>query len=88
LKVPKIYVATKYDTDSPKTIASGSMTTIKEKLREFPETQWSIRTLQIKADVTTICSLIENWAAVTPEEQEDVRILPSGQVRSVKPKDN
>lgn len=64
------------------------MTTIKERLRAFPDTQWNIKTLQIKADVQTICSLIENWAAVTPEEQEDVRILPSGQVRSVKHKDN
>ena len=65
------------------------MTTIKEKLREYPETQWNIKTLQIKADVATICSLIEDWSAVAPEEQEDVRILPSGQVRSVKQaKDN
>jgi hypothetical protein len=88
LKVPKIYVATKADGETLKPIASGSMTTIKERLRAFPETQWTIKTLQVKADVTTICSLIEDWSAVTPEEQEEVRILPSGQVRSVKQKDN
>lgn len=87
--MPKIYVATKSDDGTVKPIASGSMTTIKEKLRNYPETQWTIKTLQVKADVTTICSLIEDWTAVAPEEQEDVRILPSGQVRSVKqPKDN
>lgn len=85
--MPRIYVATKIDDSTAKPIASGSMTTIKEKLRAFPETQWLIRTLQVKADVTTICSLIEDWSAVTPEEQDEVRILPSGQVRSVKNKD-
>jgi len=64
------------------------MTTIKERLRKFPETQWNIKTLQLKADVETICSLIEDWKSIKPEEEEDVRILPSGQVRSVKEKDN
>lgn len=63
------------------------MTTIKEQLRKFPETQWTIKTLQVKADVETICSLIQDWSAIKPEEEESVRVLASGQVRSVKDKD-
>lgn len=84
--MPKIYVATKSDGEA-KPIASGSMTTIKEQLRKYPETQWNIKTLQVKADVETICSLIQDWTAIKPDEEEDVRVLPSGQVRSVKAKE-
>ena len=81
--MPKIYVAVeKADADAKK-LATGSMTIMKTRLREFPDTLWTISTIQIKADVPTICSLIEG--ADTPaESSEDVRVNASGQVRSVK----
>lgn len=60
------------------------MTTMKERLRVFPDTLWTIKTIQIKADVQTICSLIEDWSAITPESTEEVRVNASGQVRAAK----
>lgn len=61
------------------------MTTIKDRLRAFPDTQWSIKTIQLKADMPTICSLIEDWSKVAvAEATENVRINASGQVRGVK----
>lgn len=81
--MPKIYIATPSSGDA-KHLASGSFTTIKERLRAFPDTQWNIKTIQIKADVPTICSLIEDWTQISTESSEPVRVNSSGQVRSVK----
>jgi len=58
------------------------MTTMKERLRAFPDTEWSIKTINIKADVPSICLLIENWTSITPDEAESVRVNASGQVRA------
>jgi hypothetical protein len=80
--MPKIYVAEE-KADSPKKIASGSMTTMKERLRAFPDSLWSIKTVQVKADVPTLCSLIEG-AEMPVESSEDVRVNASGQVRAAK----
>jgi len=81
--MPKVYVAVeKADTDAKK-LASGSMTIMKNRLREFPDTFWTIKTVQLKADVPTICGLIEG-ADNPAESSEDVRVNASGQVRSVK----
>lgn len=91
--MPKIYVAQPsaiagsdtVEGDFSKVLASGSMTTIKERLRAFPDTQWSIKTIQLKADMPTICSLIEDWSKVAvAEATESVRVNASGQVRAVK----
>jgi hypothetical protein len=80
--MPKIYVAVE-KADDAKKLACGSMTIMKNRLREFPDTLWTIKTIQIKADVPTICGLIEGTD--TPaESSEDVRVNASGQVRSVK----
>lgn len=81
--MPKIYIATQNEGDA-KPMASGSYTTMKERLRAHPETKWTIKTVQLKADVPTICSLIEDWSALEVVESEEVRVLPSGQVRGVK----
>lgn len=82
--MPKIYVAEEQTDDAAKKLASGSMTTMKERLRAFPDTLWSIKTIHLKADVPTICSLIEDWSAIAPEATEQVRVNASGQVRSAK----
>ena len=83
LQVPKIYVAEE-QADDAKKLASGSMTTMNERLRVFPDSLWTIKTIHIKADVPTICSLIEDWAAIAPESTEQVRVNASGQVRAAK----
>jgi hypothetical protein len=81
--MPKIYVAVEKADSDAKKLATGSMTIMKTRLREFPDTLWTINTIQIKADVPTICGLIEG--ADTPvESSEDVRVNASGQVRTAK----
>lgn len=80
--MPKIYVAEE-KADNAKKLASGSMTTMKERLRAFPDTLWTIKTVQVKADVPTICGLIEG-AEAPVESSEDVRVNASGQVRAAK----
>ena len=81
--MPKIYIAEQTDGNT-KPLASGSMTVMKTRLREFPDTLWTIKTVLLKADVPTICGLIENGAQHTPESTEQVRVNASGQVRGVK----
>jgi hypothetical protein len=80
--MPKIYVAEE-KSENAKKLASGSMTTMKERLRAFPDTLWTIKTVQVKTDVPTICSLIEGAEAAV-ESSEDVRVNASGQVRTAK----
>lgn len=82
--MPKIYIAEEQaDTDAKK-IATGSMTIMKTRLREHPDTLWSIKTIQIKADVPTICALVEDWTKLAVESTESVRVNASGQVRAAK----
>jgi hypothetical protein len=80
--MPKVYIAEE-KADNAKKLASGSMTTMKERLRAFPDTLWTIKTVQIKTDVPTICSLVEG-VEMPVESSEDVRVNASGQVRAAK----
>ena len=99
--MPKIYIATTenlyplgHPNDGPdvgrgaesKVFASGSLTTIKERLKAFSGSEWTVNVVQIKADVPAICGLIEgpSWSSVAPFATEKFKVNESGQVRSVK----
>lgn len=69
--------------------ANRSMERIEKLLRAHTETEWSIRSFDIKADTTTVAQLIEDPLAVlaklTPLKEERVRINGAGQIRAAAP---
>jgi len=89
--MPKLYIAEEqiqsHETaETPRIlrkVACKSMTVMKTRLREFPETTWTIKTVTVKTDAASLCSLLEGVELVT-EATENVKINTSGQVRSVK----
>ncbi len=87
--MPKIYVAEPaIPTDGVETkyMASGSLTTIKQRIGENLDSRWIIKTWQLKADVPMICGLIEGKFNGTVEETELVEVNANGRVRTIKDK--
>lgn len=82
--MPKLYAAF---TQAGHRLASGSMTTLREKVKKFPDTQWSIFKYDFKAGVETLVILMEGdvskWG--TPKHLEHWRINTQGQVRKFDP---
>ena len=78
--MPRIYVA--YRTDEPGTrLASGSLTTIKARIREVLSSEWEIAEYRLAAGVPTMCAVIEDLSSIEAEEAEGYRVTASGQVR-------
>jgi len=82
--MPKLYVAF---TQAGHRQGSGSLATLREKVRQFPDTQWSIFKYEFKAGVDTLVTLLEGdvskWG--TPEHLEHWRINAQKQVRKFDP---
>lgn len=76
----KVYIATQLTGGNPK--AASSMEGMKFKLRDMPESQWTIKTYQFKTDKASICEIIEGNLGA-PESMETVHVTAKGQVRRV-----
>ena len=84
--MPKIYVADQTENSANqggklKRFATGSMTTLKNLLKQHADTEWNIGTYIFKADVLTICQIIEDWDTLKPDETETVRVNSNGRFR-------
>lgn len=82
--MPKLYAAF---TPQGHRQASGSITTLREKVRKFPETQWSVFKYVFKSGIESMVILMEGdvqkWGK--PEHLEHWRINAQGQVRKFDP---
>lgn len=80
----KIYVA--FMTTGAR-VASGSLTTLKEKVRVHPDSQWAIYLYDVKGNVETLIIMMEGDISKLPAPQpvEHWRITASGQVRKFDP---
>lgn len=80
----KIYVAF---TSTGARVASSSATTLREKVRIYPDTQWAVYLYEIKGSVDTLVLLMEGDLTKLPAPQplEHWRINASGQVRKFDP---
>lgn len=82
--MPKIYAAF---TQSGNRLGSGSVTKLREKAKEFPETVWSVFQYDFKAGVETMVLLMEGdvqkWGQ--PKYLEHWRVNAQKQVRKFDP---
>jgi hypothetical protein len=77
-----IYVAFQMGTGAR--LASGSQTTIKKKMASYPNTEWTVVPYEFKADVETLCNLLEFQVAGTPKNNgEQFKVTEAGTVRKV-----
>jgi hypothetical protein len=82
--MPKIYVA--YQTAGPaigQRLASGSITTLKTRMRPIPASEWTVATYDLKPTVKTLCVVIENIVEMEHEVLEKMAVNEAGQVRKV-----
>ena len=83
--MPKIYVAKCDDgpavPEEERLHASGSMTTIKHLLRDYGGSTWNVYTYAVRADVPSICNIIEGRLP-RHDFVEGFRVNEQGQVRS------
>jgi len=82
--VSKIYVAF---TPTGARIASSSATILREKVRVYPDTQWSVYLYQLKGNIDTMVLMMEGDLTKLPAPQplEHWKINASGQVRKFDP---
>lgn len=82
--MPKLYVAF---TEQGNRLGSGSQTTLREKVRQFPDTVWSVFKYELKAGVETMVLLLEGdvtkWGQ--PAYLEHLRVNAQKQVRKFDP---
>lgn len=68
-------------------VASGSMTSLREKTRQYPDTTWAVYLYDIKGSVESMVMLVEGdvskWPA--PKPIEHWKISAQGQVRKFDP---
>lgn len=83
----KLHIATDIAGTAP-LMVERSLTTLKERLRQHPDSQWEIATYEVPADATTQARLVENAAAVISslisENKHSVKVNAQGQVRAEK----
>lgn len=82
--MPKMYIA--FHQQGAR-IASGSMTTLRKRVSEFPESQWNVFQYDFKSGVETLALIIEGdvqkWG--TPKPIESWRVNAQKQVRKFDP---
>lgn len=80
----KVYVAF---TTTGARVASSSATTLREKARQYPDTQWAVYLYNIKASVETLVLMMEGDMSKLPPPAvlEHWKINSSGQVRKFDP---
>jgi hypothetical protein len=68
-------------------IASGSITTLRKRAKEFTDSQWSIYLYDITPNVDNIITMLEGDLSKlpAPEPIGNWRVTPSGQVRDFDP---
>lgn len=88
--MPKIYVAFQQPNSldsasapTPLVYASGSMTTLKQRVKDNPDTEWTVAVYAIKPDVATICQIIESVSEMEAETAENFRVSSSGNLRKI-----
>ena len=62
--------------------AAGGLSPMKIILKEYPNTTWKLGIVQLKADVETMCSLIEGEIP-SPSSSEVYRVGDSGRLRKL-----
>lgn len=68
-------------------VASSSATTLREKVRVYPDTQWSVYLYELKGSIETLVLMMEGDLSKLPAPKplEHWRINASGQVRKFDP---
>jgi arginine utilization protein RocB len=84
--LPKFLVATNTTEGSstkkvPKKVVRSAIAHIKEKIKKYPESEWSVKTYNVKVDVKTLCQLIENIKKVEHVDEQSIRVNAQGQCR-------
>lgn len=65
----------------PKRLASGSATTLKKLMAEFPGTKWTVAVYNFKPSVENLVQIITDLPSMEAEESQDFKVNDSGQVR-------
>jgi hypothetical protein len=81
----KIHVAFRTDAGGPgQRCASNSFTTLKDRIRQIPGSQWTVAHYNIKSDSKTLAQLAEDLLQIPYEQPlEYLRINEAGQVRKI-----
>ncbi len=84
--MPKIYVA--FQTAGPSVgqrLATGSIETLKKKMRPVKASEWTVATYNMKHAVSTLCDIIEDLMSIDYEVLvlEKMIVNEAGQVRKV-----
>ena len=82
--MPKIYVA--FQTAGPtvgQRLATGSITTLKKKMRPIKASEWTVATYSMKHTVPVLCDIIEDLMGIDYEVLEKMIVNEAGQVRKV-----
>ena len=82
--MPKIYVAFQTaGTSIGQRVATGSITTLKTRMRPFKASEWTVATYDVKPTVKVLCAIIENITDMEYEVLEKMVVNEAGQVRKV-----
>lgn len=82
--MPKIHVAYRTDANGAgHRCADGSFIKLKQRIREFPMSEWTVAHYNLKPDVKTFCDIFENPTQVEYEALERVRITEGGRIKAV-----
>lgn len=68
-------------------VASGSIITLKEKVRIYPDTQWAVYLYDVKGNVETLITMMEGDISKLPAPQqiEHWKITASGRISKFDP---
>lgn len=67
-------------------LARGSLTAIKDAIREEPGTRWLIATYKLKKDIVTLCQAIEDPTQLEAEGAEEFVVTNSERVQKIERK--
>lgn len=80
---PKTIEISKKAVKVPKRLATGSATTIKKLMAQYPGTKWTVAVYNFKPSVENIIQIITDLPGMEAEEATDYKVTESGQVRKV-----